>query len=188
MAVWVVRQDAPKFGGWEKIALENGVAVIDFGLDTDISQFPDRHALANYLRSNAHDLYGYRSGSPRRVKRQAGQVWRFYHCIAEGDIAVYHVWADVKGTEKLVVVGEFVGDDAYQSSFPEYDEGWRREQPDPIVFQVRRVNWLATDIPMSAFNPDLKLEAPGTVYKPSYVDADAHVRAVLQKHRNAELP
>ena len=37
MAVWVVRQDSPKSGGWDRIALENGVAVIDFGLQTDIS-------------------------------------------------------------------------------------------------------------------------------------------------------
>ena len=37
MAVWVVRQDAPKWGAWDKIALENGVVVIDFGLETDIS-------------------------------------------------------------------------------------------------------------------------------------------------------
>ena len=184
MAVWVVRQDAPKFGGWDKIAWKNEVAVIDFGLQTDISQFPDRQALANHLRSNAHALYGYRSGPPGRVRNAARQVWAFYKCIAPGDIAVYHVWEDVK----RVRVGEFLDDGAYQSSFPEYDEGWRPEQPDPIVFQVRRVNWLARDIPMCAFNPGLKLDAPGTVYKPSYVDADAHVREVLQKYRNAGLP
>ena len=185
MAVWVVRQDAPKYGGWEKIALENGVAIIDFGLEADISQVPDRQALAKHLRSNAHDLYGYRSGSPRRVQRQAGQVWRFYHCITEGDIAIYHIWADAKGDKKLVVVGEFLDDDAYQASFPQYSEGKRPERPEPTVFQVRRVRWLAKDIPMSSFDPNLHLDAPGTVYKPSYPDADAHVRAVLRKHQYA---
>ena len=110
-----------------------------------------------------------------------GQVWRFYKCIAPGDIAVYHVWED----ERRVRVGEFLEGGAYQKEFPDYCEGWRSEKPDPIMFQVRSVQWLATDIPMSAFVPDLKLDAPGTVYKPSYVDADAHVREVLQKHRNA---
>ncbi len=188
MAVWVVRQDAPKFGVWDKIALDNGVAVIDFGLDTDISKFADRNELASYLRRNAHALYGYRSGPLGRVRNAARQVWAFYKYIAPGDIAIYHIWADAKGDEKLVVVGEFLDNDAYQSSFREYDEGWRPEQPDPILFQARRVNWLATDIPMSAFDPDLKLDAPGTVYKPSYADADVHVRAVLQKHRDAGLP
>ena len=189
MAVWVVRQSAPKFGSWDKIALENGVAVIDFGLETDISKFDDRGELESYLQRNAPALYGYKSGPPGRVQNAARQVWAFYKYIAPGDIAIYHVWADAKGYEKLVVVGEFLDDDAYLRSFPDYDGGWRSEQPDhPIVFQVRRVEWLATDIPMSAFNPDLKLAAPGTVYKPSYVDADAHVRDVLQKHRNAGLP
>ena len=184
MAVWVVRQDAPKWGAWDKIALENGVVVIDFGLETDISNFRDRRAVEDYLRQNAHALYGYRSGPPRRVRRAAGQVWRFYKCIAPGDIAVYHVWED----ERRVRVGEFLEGGAYQKEFPDYCEGWRSEQPDPIIFQVRSVQWLAKDIPMSAFVPDLKLDAPGTVYKPSYVDADAHVREVLQKHRNAESP
>ena len=150
MAVWVVRQDAPKWGAWDKIALENGVAVIDFGLETDISQFPDRQALANHLRSNAHALYGYRSGPPGRVRRAAGQVWRFYKCIAPGDIAIYHVWEDAKGDVKRVRVGEFLDGGAYQKEFRKYeDEGWRPEQPEPIVFQVRPVNWLAKDIPMS---------------------------------------
>ena len=188
MAVWVVRQDSPKWGGWDRIALENGVAVINFGLETDISQFPDRQALANHLRSNAHDLYGYRSGPPKRVERQAGQVWRFYHCIAPGDIAVYHIWVNGNRDKKLVRVGEFLDGGAYQKEYPEYDEGWFRDQQEPIVFQVRPVNWLATDIPISAFNPDLHLDVPGTIYRPSYVDAEAHVREVLQKHRNGGLP
>ena len=171
-------------GAWDKIALENGVVVIDFGLETDISNFRDRRAVEDYLRQNAHALYGYRSGPPRRVRRAAGQVWRFYKCIAPGDIAVYHVWED----ERRVRVGEFLEGGAYQKEFRDYCEGWRSEQPDPIIFQVRSVQWLAKDIPMSAFVPDLKLDAPGTVYKPSYVDADAHVREVLQKHRNAGSP
>jgi predicted Mrr-cat superfamily restriction endonuclease len=184
MAVWVVRQDSPQWQGWDQIALEKGVAIIDFGLRDGVFDFRDRRELANYLREHAHPLYGYKSGRPRMLSRQAGQVWRFYKCIAPGDIAVYHVWED----ERRVRVGEFLDGGAYQKEFPDYCEGWRSVQPDPIVFQVRSVNWLANDIPMSAFVPDLKLDAPGTVYKPSYVDADAHVREVLQKHRNAGLP
>ena len=182
MAVWVVRQSEPKGGAWDKIALENGVVVIDFGLETDISNFRDRRAMEDYLRQNAHALYGYRSGPPRRVRHAAGQVWRFYHCIEPGDLAVYHVWKH----ERLVRVGEFLDGGAYQKEFPDYDYvgGWRREQPERVLFQVRPVCWLAEDIPMSAFNPGLHLDAPGTVYKPRYVDADAHVREVLQKHRN----
>ena len=187
MAVWVVRQDAPKWGAWDKIALENSVAVIDFGLETDISQFPDRQALENHLRSNAHALYGYKSGPPGRVRNAARQLWAFHKYIAPGDIAAYHVWADAKGDKKLVRLGKFGHGGTYAKEFPEYDEGRRPEQTEPILFQVRPGNWLATDIPMVAFNPDLKLDAPGTVYKPSYVDADAHVREVLEKHRNAGL-
>ena len=64
MAVWVVRQSEPKGGAWDKIALENGVVVIDFGLETDISNFRDRRAMEDYLRQNAHALYRYRSGPP----------------------------------------------------------------------------------------------------------------------------
>ena len=184
MAVWVVRQDAPKRGAWDKIASENGVVVIDFGLETEIFNFRDRRAVEDHLRQNAHALYGYKSGPPGRAQNAARQVWAFYNCIAAGDIAVYHVWED----ERRVRVGEFLDGGAYQKEFPDYCEGWRSGQPDPIVFQVRSVNWLARDIPMSVFNPDLKLDAPGTVYKPSYVDADAHVREVLQKHRKAGLP
>ena len=191
MTVWVVRQDAPEWGVWDKLAMGNGVAVIDFGLETDIAQFPDRQALENHLRRNAHALYGYRSGPPGRVRNAARQVWDFYKRIVPGDIAIYHVWEDVR----RVRVGEFQDGDAYQSSFPEYDEGWRPERRDPIVFQVRRVNWLTKDIPMSAFDPDLHLDAPGTVYRPRYDDAngrtryaaaDAHVREVLRIHLSAE--
>ena len=124
MAVWVVRQSAPKWGAWDKIALENGVVVIDFGLETDISNFRDRRAMEDYLRQNAHALYGYRSGPPGRVRHAVGQVWRFYKCIAPGDIAVYHVWED----ERRVRVGEFLEGGAYQKEFRDYCEGWRSEK------------------------------------------------------------
>lgn len=186
MTVWVVRQDAPEWGEWDKLALNTGVAVIDFGLETDIDRSPDRQALEDHLRTAAHDLYGYRSGPPRRVSNAARQVWDFYKAIAPGDIAIYHVWKD--GVQR-VRVGEFLEGDAYHESFPEYRRPERLGQP--IVFQVRRVNWLAKDIPMSAFDPDLHLDAPGTVYRPRYEDAngqpryaaaDAHVRDVLRKH------
>ena len=181
MAVWVVRQDSPQWQGWDQIALENGVAIIDFGLRDGVFDFRDRRELANYLREHAHPLYGYKSGRPRMLSRQAGQVWRFYKCITPGDLVLYHVW---KGNERLVRVGEFLDGDAYQESFPDYEAGWRPEQlGDPIVFQVRSVNWLAKDISMSAFNPDLHLDAPGTVYQPRFVGAEIHIREVLQKHR-----
>ena len=181
MAVWVVRQDSPQWQGWDQIALENGVAIIDFGLRDDVFNFRDRRELANYLREHAHPLYGYKTGGPRMLSRQAGQVWRFYKCIDPGDLAVYHVWQD---RERLVRVGEFLDGGAYQESFPDYEAGWRPEQPgDPIVFQVRSVNWLATDIPMSTFDPGLHLDAPGTVYQPRYVGAESHIREVLQKHQ-----
>ena len=192
MAVWVVRQDAPEYGSWDELALDQRVAVIDFGLTTDISRFPDRRTLADHLRRTAHDLYGYRSGPPRRVSRAAGQVWAFYKNIVPGDIAIYHVW---ENGERLVRVGEFLDGGAYQDSFPEYKSGWRPEQPDqPIIFQVRRVNWRAKNIPMKDFDPDLRLDTPGTVYRPRYLGADArpryaaadaHVREVLQKHLSA---
>ena len=123
MAVWVVRQSEPKGGAWDKIALENGVVVIDFGLETDISNFRDRRAMEDYLRQNAHAQYRYRSGPPGRVRHAVGQVWRFYKCIAPGDIAVYHVWED----ERRVRVGEFLEGGAYQKEFPNYREGSRSE-------------------------------------------------------------
>lgn len=192
MTVWVVRQDAPEWGAWDKLAWDNGIAVIDFGLETDIDRYPDRQALEDHLRRAAHDLYGYRSGPPGRVSNAARQVWDFYKAIVPGDIAIYHVWED--GVQ-WVRVGEFLDGDAYQESFAEYESGWRQEQPgQPIMFQVRRVDWLARDIPMSAFDPNLHLDAPGTVYRPRYEDAngrpryaaaDAHVREVLQKHLDA---
>ena len=186
MTVWVVRQDAPEWGEWDKLARDNGVAVIDFGLEMDIDRFPDRQALEDHLWRAAHDLYGYRSGPPRRVSNAARQVWDFYKAIVPGDIAIYHVWED---SIQRVRVGEFLEGEAYHESFPEYE---RPERPgQPIVFQVRRVNWLTRDIPMSAFDQALHLDAPGTVYRPRYEDAngrpryaaaDAHVREVLRKH------
>lgn len=187
MAVWVVRQDSPQSGAWDDLALANGVAVIDFGLDEGgIDRFPDRLTLEIHLLRNAPDVYGYRLAGPGRVRNAARQVWDFYKRIGLGDLAVYHIWQD---GAQLVRVGEFLEADAYQESFPNHN-GWRDRNA--ILFQVRRVNWMAEDIPMAAFDPSLHLDAPGTVYRPRYAaangrpryaEADAHVRAVLQRHR-----
>ena len=54
MAVWVVRQSEPKWAAWDKIALENGVVVIDFGLETDISRSPGTVYKPSYVDADAH--------------------------------------------------------------------------------------------------------------------------------------
>ena len=127
-------------------------------------------------------MYSYRLAKPGRVRKAAIELWAFYKGIVQGDVAIYHVWQD--GVQR-VTVGEFLDADAYQDSFPDYN-GWC--DGNLILFRVRRVNWAAEDIRMSAFDPSLRLDAPGTVYRPRYADAngrpryaagDAHVRAVL---------
>ena len=67
MTVWVVK--GGRVGEMEEFALQQGVAVIDFGLERSVTDFADRAALHDQVPASA-----------------ANQLWRFAHEMREGDI------------------------------------------------------------------------------------------------------
>ena len=67
MTVWVVK--GGRVGEMEEFALQQGVAVVDFGLERSVTDFADRAALHDQVPASA-----------------ANQLWRFAHEMREGDM------------------------------------------------------------------------------------------------------
>ena len=83
MAAWVVRAGFAKTGDFEFIAFGRNVAVINFGLHGNVSDFPTKQELRGHLLARAPDWYGY--DSTRKAGYAANQLWKFANDIAVGD-------------------------------------------------------------------------------------------------------
>jgi restriction system protein len=156
MAVWMVR--AGKYGEREQTALEKGVVTIGWNELPDLSTVPSREALADVYRQLRPDAP---SG---QVANQVGQVWAFRSRIQPGDLAVLPL-----KTRSAIAVGKVAGPYQYTTDL---GEG---------VHHVRRVEWLRTDLPRTAFGQDLlySLGAFMTVCQIARNRAEERIRAVL---------
>ena len=85
MAVWVVR--AGREGENENFFLDEGIAVIDFGVRQSIAELPDRESLPNNLSQNT-----------------VSQLWRFTNEMQVGDMVVLP-----RKLVKMVAVGKVTG-------------------------------------------------------------------------------
>ena len=164
MAAWVVRAGSAKRGEYEYIAFENGVAVIDFGLRREISEFVSQQALRDYLFAYAPDWYKYTS--VHKAAAAASQLWKFVHVINAGDMVI------IPSTGiGVVAVGRVEDGSPYHLSV----------DGEPACFYVRPVDWIDINIPMSNFDPVLlgSLNIPRTVFQPNIHDAETEIEQVL---------
>ena len=86
MSAWVVRAGFAKTGDFESIAFGRNVAVINFGLHGNVSDFPTQQELRGHLLAHAPDWYGY--DSARKAGYAAAQLWKFANDIAVGDMVL----------------------------------------------------------------------------------------------------
>ena len=164
MAAWVVRAGYARRGAYEYIAFERDVAVIDFGLRRDISEFASQRALRDHLFAHAQARYEYTS--KQKAAAAASQLWKFVYDIAAGDIVIIpRTGLDV------VAVGRVEDGCPYHLTV----------DGEPACFYVRPVDWQDTNIPRSKFDPVLlgSLNIPRTVFQPNVHDAETQIEQVL---------
>jgi predicted Mrr-cat superfamily restriction endonuclease len=167
MAAWVVRAGFAKTGDFEFIAFGRNVAVINFGLHGNVSDFPTKQELRGHLLARAPDWYGY--DSTRKAGYAANQLWKFAN-----DIAVRDTVLIPNSGRRVVAVGRVSQGPVRHLHVEEF----------PDCFQVRPVDWKAKDIPMMNFGRDL-IRALGerpTVFQPNVLDAVAQFEDILEKY------
>ncbi len=156
MALWLVR--AGRHGEREQFALDNNVAVIGWDELGDIS------GVASYEEMIAAHQAAISDVGLNTARNWAAQAWAFLNRIQVGDLIVLPL-----KSRSQIAIGKVVGPYEY-----------RRENPDG-AHHVRGVEWLATDLPRSAFDQDLlySFGAFMTVCQVSRNDAEARVRAMV---------
>ena len=167
MAVWVVRAGWAKTGNFEFIAFGRNVAVVNFGLHGNISDFPTQRELREYLLAHAPRFYEYRSRN--KAGYAAAQLWKFANEILVGDMVLIP-----NSGRREVAIGRVQNGPVRHLQVPNL----------PDHFQVRPVNWEAKHIPMENFGNNL-LRALGrrqTVFQPNVPDAEEKFQRILQQH------
>lgn len=134
--VWLVR--AGRDGEQEKLALEEGVAVVGWAELGSLDDVIDRDQLKVRIER------AYNEHRPASLASQAGQIMRFRHEIKTGDLVVL----PLKSDPGHVAVARVTGGYEYRTdgAFAE-DVDARNTLP---------VEWLATAIPYERFDPDLR--------------------------------
>jgi restriction system protein len=152
MAVWMAR--AGRHGEDESAALEQGMAIIGFLEFPDLSGIRTKEQLAELAE-------GILPGeNANRLANWAGQLWAFRERIQPDDFVVLPL-----RTRSAIAIGQVTGPYRYEAG--------RHTRP---------VHWLKTDIPRSAFDPDLlsSFGALMTVCQISRNHAENRIRALAQ--------
>ncbi|MGW4525111.1 CBS domain-containing protein [Amycolatopsis sp. NPDC004378] len=114
-------------------SLTEGLTIVGWGGVPDLSDFDSRESLKAGLR----DCYPQRSNSV--LGNWTGQLWRFYHEMAEGDLVVM----PLKNVRRFAI-GEITGPYRF------------RADAVPECRHARPVRWLRTDIGTAEFKADLR--------------------------------
>ncbi|MFF5244421.1 CBS domain-containing protein [Streptosporangium sp. NPDC000095] len=118
----------------EDKALAEGLAVIGWRELGDIGHYVHRDDLKEEVQR------AYPKSSPGVIANWTGQLWRFSKEIQEGDLVVM----PRKRDPKKVAIGRVIGPYEYR---PDEASGFR---------QVRRVDWIRTDLSRDVFKSDLR--------------------------------
>ena len=160
MALWLVR--AGKYGEHEQHFLESGKVYATWeGLKHNIGSLEDR----KQLRATLEETYP--EFGRGKVTNYVGQLWPFAHVMEPGD------WVILPRKNKpAIAVAEILG--PY-----EYDE--RAEDP---YYHARKVKWIETDVPRSAFDQDLlySFGAFMTICRLERNEAEARVRGMASSN------
>ncbi len=160
MALWVAR--AGRHGENESYALSNNVVVVGWDDLPDLSSFTSRDALL------ASMLDTYSDENPNAVKNWESQLWAFSKRFQVGDIVALPL-----KMQGAVAFGRVTGPYRYQ---PDAPSDAKHQRP---------VDWLATDIPRSKIDSDLRFSLGGamTVFEVKRNNAEARIRAMLEGER-----
>jgi restriction system protein len=131
-AAWLVRGE--EHGEREKMALGHGLVVVGWEELGDISDSESRERIRQALRARYPEV------SDKVIGNWTGQLWRFKEQIEAGDSVVMPLHTK----PGRVAVGRIIGPYEYRAA---ESEGFR---------QVRRVEWLQTNLPREVFRPDLR--------------------------------
>lgn len=156
MSLWLVR--AGRAGEQEEAALENSVVTIGWNELPDLSSIKTRDGLKTLFEQTRPDL---KQGA---VNNYVGQVWTFLNKIQKGDLVALPL-----KKRAAVAIGKVAGDYEYRGDLPS------------DVHHTRKVEWIKTDIPRTAFDKDIlyTLGAFMTVCEVKRNNAEERVRALL---------
>ncbi|MFD4444764.1 CBS domain-containing protein [Nocardia sp. NPDC058519] len=129
---WLIRSG--RDGQREQRALDEGLAIVGWDEMGDLSRYRTWEELKAALREN------YPLATPSVVGNWAGQLWKFDTDIANGDLVVM----PLKLRPELVAIGRVVGKYEFRGTEPEQFR------------QVRKVDWLRTDLRWEVIRPDLR--------------------------------
>ena len=140
-------------GEFEEVALQ-GKVLVDFGLSQSIADYTDGDSFRKQFQAQL-------SAS------SASQLWRFAKEIEDGDMVVL---PRKLPKPKVVAVGRVKGGYAF------------RPDLQVTASHVRKVEWLATDIPRTSFGQDLLYSFGGlaTVFRVRANDAHARIERVVE--------
>ncbi|WP_410565258.1 CBS domain-containing protein [Amycolatopsis sp. cmx-4-61] len=130
-SAWQVR--AGRRGERDQESLAEGLTIVGWGGVSELSRFDTREALKAELRL----LYPQRSNYV--IGNWAGQLWRFYREMSEGDFIVM----PLKNVRQFAI-GEITG--PYR----------HRPESTPDCRHTRPVRWIRTDVDPQEFEPDLR--------------------------------
>ncbi|MBF6606701.1 MAG: restriction endonuclease [Chloroflexi bacterium] len=156
MTLWVVRGGS--HGQYEDRFVEQSIVGLGWGEMPDLLTFETREAMRSAFQLAEPDA------SAGRVGVIVGQLWAFAHSMEPGDLVV----SPLK-TRNQVAVGHVDGPYSYAVG----------SGPDDL-HHIRQVRWLRTDLPRTAFDPDLlsAFSALMGLFTVQRDDAEARVIAV----------
>ena len=129
MAVWIVR--GGNNGECEATALEHNLALIGWPAMGDLTDVSSRDKMRDILQQS------YPNSPPGRIRNHTTSLWYFRDNIEVGDLVVM----PRKG-EKIITVGEVLGEYEYRPEFKEYPN-------------VRMVKWIGPEVGTDSLTPDL---------------------------------
>lgn len=165
--VWVIR--AGQKGEREAVALAEGVCLIGWERLGDLSGKPNR----DWLKAKVEEKYPEHNFTKNSIASQAGQVWRFIHEVAVGDLVVL----PLKTHPRHAAVGRVMGDYEYRPEPPFNNDSCH----------IRETEWLDADAPYELFDEDLiaSFGAQGTISALSADDAARRILEALRRPRPA---
>jgi restriction system protein len=165
MALWVAR--AGKYGERESYALANNVVTVGWEHVEDLTAIGDRDSLLPLL------LKTYPEENPNTVKNWETQLWAFTNRFEVGDIVALPL-----KTQSAVAFGRITGPYRFVADAPEEAK------------HQRPVEWLATDVPRSKIDSDLRFSIGGamTVFEVRRNNAEVRIRAMLEGKSAPQTP
>ncbi|WP_336215003.1 CBS domain-containing protein [Nonomuraea sp. LPB2021202275-12-8] len=129
---WMIR--GGREGQREARALREGLVIVGWHEAGDLSRYPNREQLAQALR------LAFPTAALNVISNWTGQLWRFTTEIRAGDLVVM----PLKSPAGHIAIGKVTGSYEYRAHEPEDFQ------------QVRTVDWLRWDVPLTAIRPDLR--------------------------------